>query len=147
MANSISIDSSLVLEALAALKTKAENMGPVFDDVGQMMETRLSNRFETLTDPNGRAWMGWADSTIKSYPDDGNKTILDRYGDLLQNITHEHDETSVTYGFGEPYAAYHEYGTDRMPRRGLMMDDPEAGTLSASDQASVLELISGFFSK
>ena len=141
MPASITINDRLVVEFLAALGKKAGNLRGLMDSIGQEMETRVANRFETQTDPSGAPWIQWADSTIANYPDDGNGTILDRYGDMLASLSHQADDSSVTWGFATPYAAYHEFGTKRMPRRGMLTEDPDAGTLSADDQAAVLGII------
>ena len=145
MPASITINDRLVVEFLAELGKKAGNLRGLMDEIGQQMETRVSNRFETRTDPSGAPWIQWADSTVASYPDDGNGTLLDRYGDMLDSLGHQADDSSVTYGFAQPYAAYHEFGTTRMPRRGLLTENPEAGTLSADDQRAVLETIEAYF--
>ncbi|MDD3328344.1 MAG: phage virion morphogenesis protein [Zoogloea sp.] len=145
MPASITINDRLVVEFLAALGKKAGNLRGLMDSLGQKMETRVSNRFETRTDPSGAPWIQWADSTSANYPDDGNGTLLDRYGDMLDSLGHQADDSSVTYGFAQPYAAYHEFGTTRMPRRGLLTENPEAGTLSADDQRAVLETIEAYF--
>lgn len=42
---------------------------------------------------------------------------------------------------GKPYAAFHEWGTERMPRRGLVFADPDAGTLAKGDEDAVLDII------
>ena len=147
MPASITINDCLVVEFLAELGKKAGNLRGLMDEVGQQMETRVSNRFETESDPSGTPWMQWADSTIASYPDDGNGRILDRYGQvgMLASLGHQADDSSVTYGFAMPYAAYHEFGTTRMPRRGLLTLDPDAGTLSDDDQRAVLDTIEAYF--
>ena len=145
MPASITINDRLVVEFLEELGKKAGNLRGLMDEIGQQMETRVSNRFETRTDPSGAPWIQWADSTVASYPDDGNGTLLDRYGDMLDSLGHQADDSSVTYGFAQPYAAYHEFGTTRMPRRGLLTENPEAGTLSADDQRAVLETIEAYF--
>lgn len=146
MSGQITLDASPVIEFLHSLRNKIDDLTPVMDSIGQEMETRVSNRFETQTDPLGVAWSPWAEATKKSYPEDGNGRLLDRYGDMLASLAHEADESSVTYGFAMPYAAYHEFGTKTMPRRGLLTADPEAGTLSEADSVAVLELISGYLS-
>lgn len=142
----ITLQDSPVLEFLHALRSKIDDMTPVMDSIGQRMETLVSNRFETRTDPMGVPWSPWAESTKASYPEKGHGFLLDRLGDLLGGISHQANQSSVTYGFDVPYAAYHEFGTDRMPRRGLLTADPEAGTLSDSDEAEVLALLSGYLS-
>lgn len=146
MAPTIRIDDRAVLEFLSNLRHKIDDMTPVMDSIGTEMETRVSNRFETQTDPMGLPWSPWAESTKANYPEDGNGWLLDRYGDMLASLNHQADESSVTYGFGMPYAAYHEFGTKRMPQRGLLTADPETGTLSDSDEAAILDVISRYLS-
>ena len=141
MSASITVNDRLVVEFLTDLGKRTGNLRSLMDSIGQEMETRVANRFETQTDPSGAPWIQWADSTIANYPDDGNGTILDRYGDMLASLSHQADDSSVTYGFATPYAAFHEFGTKRMPRRGLLTEDPDAGTLSADDQAAILGII------
>jgi phage gpG-like protein len=34
---------------------------------------------------------------------------------------------SVTVGFADPYAVFHEFGTKRMARRGMLTTNPERG--------------------
>ena len=144
MSASIRIDNAFVLEFLHGLRDKIDDMTPVMDSIGAQMETRVSNRFETQTDPMGVPWSPWAESTKASYPEKGHRFFLYRLGDLLGGISHQADQSSVTYGFDVPYAAYHELGTDKMPRRGLLTADPEAGTLSDSDEAAILDVISRY---
>lgn len=146
MAATIRIDDQALLEFLGGLRHKIDDMTPVMDSIGTEMETRVSNRFETQTDPMGVAWSPWAESTKASYPEDGNGRLLDRYGDMLASLNHQADESSVTYGFGMTYAVYHEFGTKRMPQRGLLTADPESGTLSDSDEAAILDVISRYLS-
>lgn len=144
MAASITLLDAPVLDVLHDLTRKIDDMTPVMDSIGQEMETRVSDRFETQTDPMGVVWSPWADSTKAYYPEDGNGQLLDRYGDMLASLGHQADSSSVAYGFAMPYAAYHEFSTKHMPRRGMLTADPEAGTLSPSDQAAVLDIIQLF---
>lgn len=147
MSASIRIDNAFVLEFLHGLRDKIDDMTPVMDSIGAKMETRVSNRFETQTDPMGVPWSPWAESTKASYPEDGNGRLLDRYSPgMLNSLNHQADSSSVTFGFGVDYAAYHEFGTKHMPRRGLLTADPEAGTLSDSDEAAILDVISRYLS-
>ncbi len=146
MAGTIRIDDRFVLEFLHGLRHKIDDMTPVMDSIGAEMETRVSNRFETQTDPMGLAWAPWAESTKASYPEDGNGRLLDRYGDMLASLNHQADKSSVAYGFGVDYSAYHEFRTEKMPRRGMLTADPEAGTLSEGDESAVLDLLSRYLS-
>lgn len=137
----IKLDDSAFRADLAALYRRLGNLTPVMQSIGMEMESRISGRFETRTDPNGKRWSPWAPSTVDSYPDDGNRQLLDRYGDMLLSLNHKADATSVRIGFGTPYAVFHEWGTERMPRRGLIFADPDAGTLAKGDEDAVLDII------
>ncbi|GHU27519.1 hypothetical protein AGMMS50256_07570 [Betaproteobacteria bacterium] len=138
------IGNKTVLERLSQLAARMDDMTPVMTEIGAELKARISNRFETQTDPDGKKWTGWAPSTIKSYPKDGNHTILDRHGDMLDNLGYQADKNTVTVGFGSPYAAFHEFGTRKMPRRGLLFTNPEARMLSTDDETTVLDILQNF---
>jgi len=138
----VDIQSNEIGPALRRLQARLGNLSPALAGIGQELENRIKNRFESHTDPSGAAWIGWADSTIKNYPADANRRLLDRYGDMLGSLSWQiQDSASVAVGFGQPYAAYHEFGTTRMPRRGLLTADPEAGTLAPADEQAVLDVL------
>ena len=147
MTIAIEIYSRSVMDALNELLHRGQDMRPVMDAIGLRMVERVQGRFETETDPNGHAWSPWKPSTVKGYPKDGNGTLLDRYGDMLNSLNHHADANSVTVGFGVLYAGYHEFGTRKMVRRGMLFGDPEAHTLGTDDEASVLDLIHGYFAQ
>lgn len=137
----ITTDDSAFRASLEQLKRRLGNLKPVMQSIGMKLESRISGRFESRTDPSGSAWAPWAQSTLDSYPDDGNRRLLDRYGDMLDSLNHQADTTSVRVGFDQTYAAFHEFGTDSMPRRGLLFADPDAGTLAEDDEAAVLDIL------
>lgn len=140
----VSISDGAFREYLAQLQARLGNLEPVMADIGAVLESRISGRFETETDPSGQPWAPWAASTRESYPDDGNGRILDCYGDMLASLNWQADASSVRVGFGQPYAAFHVWGTKRMPRRDPMFDDPDAGTLVEDDEQLVLDLVLGW---
>ena len=137
----ITADDKAFRDSLAQLYRGMGNLTPVMQSIGMELESRISGRFESRTDPSGNAWAPWAQSTVDNYPENGNRRLLDRYGDMLASLIHQADATSVRVGFGQPYAAFHEWGTEHMPRRGLLFDDPDAGTLAEGDEAAVLDII------
>lgn len=147
----ITVDSKAVSERLAKLKAKTSNLRPAMAGIGQELNSRISARFETRSDPLGNPWAPWADSTRENYPKNGRGLVLERYGDMLKSLTFAASESSVVVGFGavaskngDVYATYHEFGTDTMPRRGLLFANPEAGTLAPADETAVLDIISDF---
>lgn len=142
----VTVNSDPLKYTLTKLSARLANLKPVMAAVGQELESRVSGRFETETDPNGQPWAVWAPATRATYPADGNRRILDRYGDMLASLNHKADTDSVRVGFGNPVATYHEWGTKRMPRRGLLMGDIEEGTLAADDEVAVLAIVDDFLS-
>lgn len=144
MSITIEIDSRSVMDALNELMRRGQDMRPVMDAIGQRMEERVSGRFESKTDPSGQSWSPWKPSTVKSYPKDGNRTLLDRYGDMLGSLSHQSDAASATIGFGQSYASYHEIGTKHMDRRGMLTT--ENNGLGSVDETDILDLVRGFFS-
>lgn len=133
-----------IREHIAHLQAMLGDMTEPLASIGMELESRISARFESRTDPSGDPWEPWAESTAASYPDDANGRLLDRYGDMLGSLSHQVTATSVTVGFGQPVATYHEWGTKHMPRRGLLWADPDLETLSEEDEAAVLEILSAW---
>lgn len=138
---SIKVDDKAFHASLTKLYKGLADLTPVMQGIGMALESKISQRFETRTDPNGKGWAPWAQATIDSYPEDGNRRLLDRYGDMLLSLNHKADAKSVRVGFGQPYATFHEFGTEHMPRRGLLFADPDAGTLGAGDEVAVLDVL------
>jgi phage virion morphogenesis protein len=147
----IDIDNRTVLDALNELLHRTGDLAPAMQDIGGVLESRVRGRFETETDPGGAHWAPWADSYDPAKggnrPTNGNTTILDLYGDMLGSLSWQADQDSVTVGFGQPYAAYHEFGTKKMKRRGLLFDDPTTGTLAREDEHAILDIVRGYLAE
>lgn len=140
----IEITNEAIMGVLDRLIASGENLHPAMDNVGMAMESIVSGRFETTTDPNGLPWAPWKPSTVKSYPKDGNGRLLNRYGDMLDSLNYQADDMSVVWGFGVPYAIYHETGTEKMDRRGMLTAEPDLGLLGEADQTTILEIFNSF---
>lgn len=150
----ITVDDSAFRATMRRLQDGLGDMTPVMERIGYTLETNTRNRFETRSDPNGQPWKPWAEQTRATYPtpgspfakteEPGNGRLLDRYGTMLDDLNHQADPNSVRIGFAMPYAAYHEFGTKKMPRRGMLMGNPDAGTLGKGDERAVLDILNGF---
>ncbi|WP_082922612.1 phage virion morphogenesis protein [Halothiobacillus diazotrophicus] len=140
----INVNDRFVVDALSHLMQHVTDMQPAMASIGQELVTRISNRFETQTDPMGHPWAQWAESTKKSYPEDGNGRILDRYGDMLDSLNFQADSDSSKIGFGDPVAVFHEFSTRYMPGRQMIFDDPVAGTISPADQKAIIDIVQGY---
>lgn len=144
MSLTITANTPLVIERLQQIAARLGDMNKPLGAIGMEMESRISARFESQSDPFGKPWAPWLPSTVARYPKGGSGRILDRYGDMLASLSHKADGKSVTIGFGQPYAAYHEWGTKHMARRGLLFADPDAGALAPDDEAAVLAILRTF---
>lgn len=144
MSLTVEVTSGPLMTILDRLYQTATDMSPIMSAAGMEMDSRISGRFESQSDPLGGKWLPWKESTVQNYPKGGNKRLLDCFGDMLGSLNHTFDDRSTTVGFGDPKAAYHEWGTEHMARRGMIFADPETGSLSPDDERalqSVVELV------
>lgn len=137
----VTLEQRAMQDVLQRLLARTSDLRPAMAGIGMELENRIRDRIDTQTDPAGRAWIGWADSTIARYPQDGHRRVLDRYGDMIRSLSYRADSSSVSVGFSQPYAAFHEFGTQRMPRRGLLTIDPERGQLAPGDEQAILDIL------
>lgn len=156
----IQLDDREVRAALQRLQQRLSDMTPVMRAIATALQAQVEKRFETATDPAGRPWQPLADSTLSAWLDrsrgnrkkDGSLTKkgaarlasrrpLYDTGDLLGSLTSSASRTQARVGFGVPYAAFHEYGTRAMPRRGLLTASPQARTLGEADRRAVLAIL------
>jgi len=156
----VTVVSDQISAGLTELQVRLGDLSPVFNAIGDQIESRVQQRFDTKRDPNGQAWAPWAPSTRAAYDRadrvtgrDG-KTEVRRKGSLLERSGHMRDglsfladATALELGFDKGYALYHEFKTWKMPRRGLLLGDPEAGTLSAPDEEMVMDVIDAWLTR
>lgn len=143
----VTVDTLPAKNIIDALLARTGNLSPAMSAIGMEMENRVRGRFETQTDPLGLPWAEWKPSTVDNYPKDGHKKLLDRFGDMYEGIGHFADANSVTIGLDRDYAAYHEFGTEHMERRGLLFADPESGTIAPDDERAIIDIVALVFSQ
>lgn len=148
----IDIDASEFGLPLDELARRLADPAPVLNSIGMVLENNARKRAELGMDPDGTPWHPWAESTRKGYPfagtvaaqgieGIGSGRLLDRYGEMLRGLSHQVEGDTVRVGFKDDYATFHEWGTKHMPRRGLLMSDPDVGTLGEEDEAEVLQTV------
>jgi phage virion morphogenesis protein len=146
----ITTDTSAFNDSLRELQKRMGDLRPVYRSLGAELETRILSRFETRSDPAGKAWEPWSEQTIEHYPADGRRKLLERYGDMLSSLNWKASADMVRVGFGavasrnrDVYATYHEFGApnNNMPRRGLLYADPEKGQLGAADEQAIDDVL------
>ena len=148
----------LVLQRIEQLRARASDLRPVMEDIGAVMERNVQARFDLKEDPGGRRWAPLAAATRASYdradrstgrggkPEVRHRgTLLERTGLMRQSLSTRASSDEVEIGFGREPAVYHEFGTKRMPRRGLLTADPNAGTLGDDDRSDVLSVVESYF--
>jgi len=151
----ITVEDAEVSAFLSQLQAHLTDLTPAMDEIGRRLEGNIRDRFAMARAPDGAPWLQWADSTRKSYPfpgtraaaregRPGNARLLDRFGHMLDGVNYQADATSVRVGVDAPYAGWHEFGTQRMPRRQMLFDDPVAGTLGQQDRETILDVIGIF---
>lgn len=160
----VDVDAKQVQANLAKLASAVSDMTPAMRGIGQLLETNISHRFDTKTDPAGRAWEPYKavsaaiHQAIHGKPPQG--SLLDRSGNMRRGVEHHASIDSVEVGLTAPYGKYHEFGTNgrtskngkqygAIPRRGMVFG-AVVGTgasaqvvraLSASDEADVMAII------
>lgn len=156
----VGVVSDQISVGLAELQTRLGDLTPVFNVIGEKFESNVNIRFDTKRDPNGQPWAPWAASTRAAYDKadtvagkGGKKevkrkgTLLERTGHMRDGLSYVADATALDLGFDRKQAAYHEFGTKRMPRRGLILGDPEAGTLAAPDETMIMATIEAWMTR
>ncbi len=151
---STNVKNQDILETLDRLQASVKQTRPAMVEIAAELETRAKARFETQTDPNGAPWAKHSVATKAAYPKDGNRRILDRSGTMLSTLASRADDTTAEVGFsavaskrGDAYAAYHEFGTKTMPRRGILFANPTTGQLNQDDESEVLAILTAHIAR
>lgn len=119
--------------ALQAMAARLRDMTPVYAAIGRKLESNVNMRFDTKTDPSGRAWAPWSQATKDARAAEGRGNLLEYTGRMRDSLAYLATATDVSIGFGVDYAQYHEQttpGTGHLPKRAMLFDD---GKLSEND--------------
>jgi len=135
----ITVDDREIMATLNRLQRRLGDLTPIMRGIATELEARVEARFERQIDPNGRRWAALKPATVARKKRKG--AILYDSGDMQGSLNSAAGRTWAEVGFGQPYAAYHEWGTGKMPRRGLLLADPDRGTLGRGDRQAVRELL------
>lgn len=147
----ITVDDRAFRDYLTRLHSRIDDLSRPMEEIGHTLENRVRQRFETKTDPTGKAWAPWKQSTKDSYPYAGTPAatkdgvgrgmLLQRYGTMLDSLSYSANRSSVRAGFAQAYATYHEFGTQTMGRRGMLYANPDTGMLADDDNAAVIDIL------
>lgn len=144
---------------LTALDKRLVDLTPVMTDIGAALEEAVRVRFDTKQDPSGQPWAQLSPVTRAIYAraDRQRKrgggtevvsrgSLMIRTGQLREGVSFRATSSQVEIGFDRRYAGYHEFGTSRMPRRGLLTADPTTGALGDDDRRAVLDILQSYLS-
>ncbi len=113
---------------------------PVLNALGQRIKSRVQLGFRNSKDPWGNEWSPLLHRDGKPLVDTGR---------LRSSITYFHpDQSSVIVGTNLDYAAIHQFGSDKIPRRPFMpLDENGDAKLPDNWEKSVLNAINQHIKK
>lgn len=157
----VELQDDEMLAAIDRAIALLEQPGQMMEDIGARIEANAELRFETKTDPKGDPWAPLSPATIEIYNSEWfikqnpafaggiPGSLLERTRQLRASLAHNAGVDYVEIGTSRQVGkkawqvgALHEWGTEKMPRRGILTADPDAGELGAADQADVLDIVS-----
>ena len=122
----ITVDDRAFRSYLEQLQNGLGDLSPVMESIGNTLENRVRQRFQTRTDPQGQPWSPWRESTQEGYPfpgspaaaveGPGNGRLLDRHGTMLSLLSYNPDNTSVRIGFASEYDIERKWREARVQR-------------------------------
>ena len=154
-------NSAAIATALRQAAQEIADTTPLMAAIGQRLESNISERFDTKTDPSGKAWEPYKAISAAIHKartgKDISGSLLDRTGNLRGGIEHHASADQVEVGLTAPYAKFHEFGTNgrgkkgggAIPRRGMIFGAVSGQgqgaqvtqALSAGDEADVIAII------
>jgi len=109
---SVTLNSGGTTEVLAGVASRARDLSPVMDDIGNMLQLSADMCFQAEQDPDGNAWTPLAPDTVKRKAKAGHEGMLQWSGALRRSIHRRVEGNSVTVGTNLPYAAIQQFGGD-----------------------------------
>lgn len=162
----VDLDDEAILAALDRVLAFLEQPTGLMDEVGAQLQANVAMRFVTKTDPSGQAWAPLSPTTRAIYESEWFKarnpafkagipgSLLQRTNLMRASLAYNANPEALEIGFSRgtkgntwQVAMLHEWGTTKMPRRGVLTADPATGRLGAEDQADVLRIVNGALSQ
>ena len=150
---------------LARIQGRLAKPRDLLETLAGVLEQNIEARFDRKVDPQGLPWAPHAASTRAKYQAQDTQrrgpragqvvsrgTLLERTGQMRKSLasnvvgddTVEIGMSRLTDGGAWSIPLLHETGTARMPRRGIFLADPDAGTLGRQDLASLDDALGDF---
>ncbi len=108
---SVDVDDSRFKAALAKLQQQAHNLEPAYARIASRLLASAQRRFETQTDPEGKAWEPLKESTLAARAKAGKSGgILKVNGYLLNSLEERSSNQGAQVGSNWLYARIHQLG-------------------------------------
>ena len=147
-------------KGLDKLVTKAQNLTPVFHDLGNTLTQGIEDSFDNERSYDGTSWEALKPSTLRYKAKHGGSKILQsKDSNLYESITYDASSRSLTVGVnaysddGYPYPLVHQFGTDSAGRNKNteivarpFMPIKENGELYGKVNVELLELLEDYLS-
>lgn len=151
---SITVDDASVMAALARMRQRTDNLGPLLMAIGEDLVASTKQRFSTATAPDGTPWALNSEITISRYlglssanfKKDGSlskkgearlagkKPLTGETGSLGQQIHYQINGNVLEVGSTMEYAAMQQFGGKRADFPNLWGDIPARPFLGLSEQ-------------
>jgi phage virion morphogenesis protein len=149
MANiTVRIDDAAIQRAMAQALSRANDLTPAMQDIGEHMLLATRDRFDTETAPDGSKWAALSPryAARKARMRGALKGILTRRGTLRDTIRYKASATEVIIGSDRPYAAIHQLGGQAgRGKRATIPARPFLG-ISPQDQEEILRILGDYIS-
>jgi phage virion morphogenesis protein len=110
----IEVHSEPILKALNGMLAAAEDLTPLLDAIGFLLEESTRQRFTDQVDPEGRPWAPLSPAYRASKPKNQD-LILVLNGYLVGSFRHQAGKDEVRVGTDVAYAAVHQFGASIPP--------------------------------
>lgn len=131
------------LSQVHALLDSEAQQKKLMNDIATVLENSTRKRFETKTEPNGKAWEGWSDNTRQSpkyRQRNERERLLRDSSQLFKSLTRHATAQLAQVGSNKEYAPYLQLSTKNMPAR------PFFG-ISQTDHADISDEISKWLNR
>lgn len=139
--------SEAATKRLQQLIDKGEKLGPLMNDIGEMLLFSHNQRNAQGIAPDGTPWEPLSATTQALKP--RHKTTPLRLNDiLLKQLLYQADDTGLELGSNMVYAAMQQFGGTTSPRSMIPNRDIPAREflgLSDADEQAVLDMVAEYF--
>jgi phage virion morphogenesis protein len=139
----INVDDQQILAALRQLTVIANNLAPVFPEIGEQLKINATERFVQQVDPDDNPWHELSDVTKARKTQNTNKILVEST-DLMRLLRYQINGDDLEFGTDRIYGAMMQFGGTKAQYSHLWGDIPARPYLGISnkDKTDVLTILS-----